>query len=495
MRTTAIAMLFPLLSSCLVAACSGASPTAPNDEAGNPSAPTANSQLQAFAVARRAPPVRASARLAPAPAPRITGGSLLPWSIAATPGSAITGGRLAPRVLSDPPSTCQLPQERPDGPSTWAPWRLETIDTALHPAAVCNDGSPAVYMIRRNPATTRWLVWIEGGGTCVDGPSCEQRWQEKRDLMSSVPIRDRYAAGTLGFPSSGVFSVDPVENPALHDANLVQVQYCSSDVWSGDHAGDPGLPLGDVARWHFKGRAIALAAIDELLAREDFGSATEITFGGGSAGSAGIYNTIDELRERAPATARVIGLSDGGYQIAYPAYDPVTQMESTVTPTPVEQIGLLGQRNWGGRGDASCDAAATSDTERLDCRSAEVLTRHGHITTPLLIINNQYDFNQTARLGIDISRNTGIVADAPQAAFVRRFATRMREQLALSDALHSIFASYDVLHVTSQSDKSLSMAINGKLERDAIADWHRDPCAPMRRIEAEIPGKPAIAGP
>ena len=62
-------------------------------------------------------------------------------------------------------------------------------------------------MIRRNPATTRWLVWIEGGGTCVDGPSCEQRWQEKRDLMSSVPIRDRYAARNAAIPSLAGFSI------------------------------------------------------------------------------------------------------------------------------------------------------------------------------------------------------------------------------------------------------------------------------------------------
>jgi hypothetical protein len=387
-------------------------------------------------------------------------------------------------------AACNLPIEGPDGPSTSAPWRLEEIDTAVHPAAICNDGSPAVYMIRRNPATTRWLVWLEGGGNCPDGPSCAQRWTSKRDLMTSNLIRARHAAGTLQFPSSGVFSVDPGENPALHDANMVQVQYCSSDLWSGAHEGNPGLPLGDVARWHFQGRAIALATIDELLAKESFGNATEITFAGGSAGSAGIYFTVDELRDRAPAGTRVIGISDAGYQIVYPAYDPLTQRESTATPTPVEQIIMLGQVNWGGRGDASCDAAAIDDDERRDCRSPEALTRNGHLGTPLMIINNQYDYNQTARLGLDIDSSSGDVADQPQQAFARRFAARMREALALSDSQHAIFSNYDVLHVTSQSDKSLVKAINGKVERDAIADWHRDPCAPARDIEAEIPGKP-----
>lgn len=439
MRTTALAALLPLMSACLISACGGSSDA--NDTPNPPPAP---------------PPTTP-----PAPTP--------------------------------PPTSCALPTERPDGPSTSAPWRLSTIDVAAHPAAICNDGSPAAYMVRRNPATTRWLIWLEGGGQCSDGASCSDRWSHKPDLMSTTLISGRYAAGKLEFPSSGVFSVNPAENPALHDANMVQVQYCSSDLWSGDHKGNLALPQDNVARWHFNGRAIALAAIDELRAKEGFGNATEVTFGGGSAGSAGIYSTIDELRERAPAGARVIGISDGGYQIVYPAYDPVTQRESTVTPTPVEQIALLGQQNWGGRGDASCFAAAADDTARANCRSPEVLTQGGHITTPLLIVNNQYDFNQTNRLGISIAKDSGIVADEPQQAFLRRFAARMREQLAQTDAKHAIFSNYDVLHVTSQSDHSLVTTINGKVQRDAIADWHRDPCHPARDIEAEIPGMPPIA--
>ena len=387
--------------------------------------------------------------------------------------------------------TC-LRQAAVNASGSATPWRLASIDVATHPKAICNDGSPGVYTIRRNPGSTRWLVWLEGGGNCADGQGCGQRWTGKPDLMSSLPISNRYAAGKIQYPSSGVFSVDPNENPSLHDANLVEVQYCSSDLWSGDHAGNLNLPLNDVARWHFQGRAIALATIDDLRAKEGFDNATDIVFGGGSAGSAGIYNTIDELRENSPARARVIGISDGGYQIDYPAYDPVTKQESTVTPTPIQQIGILGQLNWGGRGDASCDATATDVQQHIACRSAETLTRNGHISTPMLIVNNQYDFNQTTRLGINIDKDKDIVADAAQQAFTRRFAARMRDQLALTDFHHAIFASYAALHVTSQSDNALVKAINGKLERDAIADWVGNTCNPARDIEEEIPGKPAL---
>jgi len=128
----------------------------------------------------------------------------------------------------------------------------------------------------------------------------------------------------------------------------------------------------------------------------------------------------------------------------------------------------------------------------VQCLSSETLTRGGYLSTPTLIVNNQYDFNQTARLGININQTTGRVADSSQAAFVRRFAARMRAQLALADSQHAIYANYDVFHVTSHNDRSQSVTIGGTLQRDAIAEWHRDPCAPSRRIEAEIAGQPSF---
>lgn len=410
-------------------------------------------------------------------------------------GSDTTSNPPPPPPPPPPPVGCQLPVEKPDGPSTVAPWRMVVLDTAAYPSAVCNDGSPGVLFIRRNPATTRWLVWLEGGGKCVDGPSCQQRWSDSPGRMTSNLVREAYLTGNPKLPNAGVFSVNPIENPAFHDANLVQVHYCSSDVWSGDRIGNTALPSSDVRHWNFRGRTIAFAALDSLLASEGLRNATEITFGGGSAGSAGIYNLIDELKQRSPASARVIGLSDGGFQIIYPEYDRLTQTDSTVTPTPIEVIGLLGQANWGGRGDASCDAAATDDNMRANCRSAETLVRNGHISTPLLIVNTQYDINQTARLNIDINPDTGTVPNAPQAAFVRRFAARMRELLNLADAQHAVFSDYSADHVTSQTIKTQTVTVNGKLLRDAIADWHRDPCSPARAIEAEIPGQPAVVTP
>lgn len=405
---------------------------------------------------------------------------------------ASTGTSSDDETTSDPVDpACAVPDAPPSsGPSTSGPWRLEQLDLAEHPTAVCNDGTAGLFMIRRNEASTRWLVFFEGGGNCHDGASCKNRWNSAKglDLMSALSVLERHEEGTLAFPDAGIFAPDAAVNAALHDANYVMVPYCSSDLWSGDREGDLDLPLGDVARWHFRGRAIARAVIAELLMHEGLDAATDVVLGG-SAGAAGLYVLVDELAAELPAGARVLGLADAGYQIVYPAFDPETGLESEDVPTPVEAIALAGHDNWGGRGDESCDATAATEEARVYCRSAEHLVHGGHITTPLLIVNTQYDFNQTTRLGVTVTEDHH-VPDPQENALVVRFAAAMRERLADIDPQHSVFADYSSLHVTCNRDLMSDVEIDGVTLAEAIADWHRSPCTVRRRIEAPIRGLP-----
>lgn len=41
--------------------------------------------------------------------------------------------------------------------------------------AVCTDGSPAGYYIRRSVQSSTWLVYLQGGGWCYDEASCNVR--------------------------------------------------------------------------------------------------------------------------------------------------------------------------------------------------------------------------------------------------------------------------------------------------------------------------------
>ncbi len=56
-----------------------------------------------------------------------------------------------------------------------------------HSDAVCNDGSAASYFFRegRGANAARWLICLEGGGGCGSVETCNQRWNYRRELMTS----------------------------------------------------------------------------------------------------------------------------------------------------------------------------------------------------------------------------------------------------------------------------------------------------------------------
>ena len=51
--------------------------------------------------------------------------------------------------------------------------------------AVCNDGSPAGYYVRKSYGSKRWIVYLEGGWYCYDKSSCDARWTRLRGFMTS----------------------------------------------------------------------------------------------------------------------------------------------------------------------------------------------------------------------------------------------------------------------------------------------------------------------
>jgi hypothetical protein len=388
------------------------------------------------------------------------------------------------------PLSCSLPDvPAGSGPSTSAPWELVQLQAATYPTAICNDGTSAVYMIRRNPNSTKWLIWLEGGGSCSDSKTCAVRWQAmgpKR--MSSKHYLEQDAQGTLAFPQEGVFSINPLENPTFHDANLIKIPYCSSDVWSGERAGDPSKPVSEVGRWHFRGRAILQGVFRELMLRARLSAATDIVYAGGSAGAGGVYATVDDVGAMMPSGARFMGMPDAAFRFDHPSYDPVTGRESTAVPTTMWTVRSTAASNWGGRGDASCDATATTPDGHLHCREPAYLTTHGHIRTPLLIINSQYDHNPLSELGVELV--DGMAQTESERAYVQRFSARMRELLMSTDSIHSYFADYTSNHVTANSSSTGTLTIEGVSTRDAIDAFFRRPCTSQRRVEAPIPGTP-----
>ena len=61
----------------------------------------------------------------------------------------------------------------------------QVVVNATERNAVCNDGSPAVYYTYTNPDSDRWLIYLEGGGSCVSALSCWVRYFSMHRLMTS----------------------------------------------------------------------------------------------------------------------------------------------------------------------------------------------------------------------------------------------------------------------------------------------------------------------
>ncbi len=359
-------------------------------------------------------------------------------------------------------------------PGTPGQATIHKLSLAEHPRAVCNDGTPAYFIFRPGfgAAARRWHIFLEGGGSCGDDASCEHRWRTSRSLMTSEGIVDG-APFLRGL--AGIKSANPVENPDLHDATLVQIHYCSSDHWSGDTAATPGLPIGDIDHWHFRGRAIVAAVITELSSM-GLGSATEVLLNGSSAGGMGVASTADDVRARLPASIRMLAMQDAGFGLFYPPYDPITRREATERPFAQELEFAGNAASWGGRGDLTCHLLAGDDFERGFCRIPSTIFSSGQVTTPVFVRQSQLDAVQVNRL-IDPADQT-----APARAYRERFGAEMRRVHAALPAHFGVFSTHDAGHGIAASTAGwTTRAVGGVILRDAFGAWYRNPCAPGGR--------------
>ncbi|HEX2061510.1 MAG TPA: pectin acetylesterase-family hydrolase [Thermoanaerobaculia bacterium] len=235
------------------------------------------------------------------------------------------------------------------------------VDTARFPEAVCNDGTPAVFYVARGTETTKWLIFLQGGGACRDGQSCAERGCSSdtnfgMDKMSSSTSKASIRADGL---------LDPGSHNRFGTWNRVLIYYCSSDTWSGTKTstltatGENGATREfDL---HFKGRLIIDAVLDTLryassgrrrVVRHDvtadttpppwpdLDTATHVVFAGSSAGGGGAWKNADRVGAKLRATNP--GLAD---------YRAI--IDATLNP-------LFEERNWPATSLCSADPVACS---------------------------------------------------------------------------------------------------------------------------------------
>ena len=159
-------------------------------------------------------------------------------------------------------------------------WELVLLaDAAKTTGAVCLDGSPGGYQIRRGkPGSKRWVVFHQGGGWCTSDEGCAAR--ANTGLGSSTS----WGAAYTDFYEGGRLFLTP---PFL-EATLVYALYCDGGSWAGD-ATEPVVVAAEPdsrapsRTIYYRGRRLLDALYSHLL-DAGLAQASELLFAGCSAG-------------------------------------------------------------------------------------------------------------------------------------------------------------------------------------------------------------------
>lgn len=221
-------------------------------------------------------------------------------AMALVPGPLTLG---APRPVHAQATGLPTMEDLPPGWSTISPGG----DTG------CAYGEPYEFYVRPGDPT-RVFVFLEGGGACWDGDTCDP---EREDPVYSSSLDDTIHPRRL----SGLFDRDHPDNPVA-DYTMVFGPYCTGDVHLGDRVATYERAGGAVTI-HHTGFVNATALLDWVT--QNVPAPETIVVAGSSAGAVGAPVHASRFAARYP-DARVVGLGDGAGSYrngALPDVDPV----------------------------------------------------------------------------------------------------------------------------------------------------------------------------
>jgi hypothetical protein len=301
------------------------------------------------------------------------------------------------------------------------------LDLTAFPNARCNDGTAGTFYFR--PAATaqgatRWVIQLQGGGSCGNPDGCARRWCSV-DTNYGMTQMSSVLAPANGIGADGILYRGPAVTNPLADANHVYVRYCSSDAWSGATGPidvDAVHPVsGDPIRYRidFRGADIVDAVIATL--RRDGGSLPAYTLGGGSttladldsaqnvlfagasAGGAGAIQNADRVAATLRAhntcgtdcSLEVATLIDSIFGPKGEALDWSTSLPCTESGACTYEAVLAAARTMYPRsGDESCVSwhATNAPGTAYLCDDAGHVIRN-HVTTPMMVRMGLFDQN------------------------------------------------------------------------------------------------------
>jgi cysteine-rich repeat protein len=167
------------------------------------------------------------------------------------------------------------------------------------PGTKCIDGTPAGFSVNFNPASTKLVVYLEGGGACFNA-YCESLFTRSNKEPANGGIFDRANAA----------------NP-LRDWSWVYVPYCSGDVYGGQ----ADTMLAGKMR-SFYGYSNMTAFLERWVPSFDV---DQVLLTGSSAGGFGAAVNYSQT-QRAFGTVPVALIDDSGPPMSEQIFPPCLQM-------------------------------------------------------------------------------------------------------------------------------------------------------------------------
>lgn len=310
--------------------------------------------------------------------------------------------------------------------------------TADKHGAKCLNGAAPTVEIRLNASSTKWILFLEGGGWCY-GSSANDTIKSCAGRGGFVPSSEEPSTlGSVAHPVAdygGVMGSSPDTNPDFYSWNAIFIHYCDgASMGSGrtdpiavkDHAGKP-------AQLWMRGRNNFNAVVDDLLTTQGMSKATEVILSGGSAGGLAVFYNLDHLVTLLPSSVRVTGFPDAGFFMDAPNY--VADFQGA---DPVWNVTGSGGTN------ANCLAAYPA-AEAWKCLLAPFILEH--IQADIYIMNSAYDAWQIGNNQVGcVSTASKPCNDASVQAYGTALKARVRAGLAAKKTAGGAFIDSCYVH-------------------------------------------------
>jgi hypothetical protein len=192
---------------------------------------------------------------------------------------------------------------------------LADMTRVLLPDVKCLDGSPAGFYVDRT-FSTKWVMWLQGGGVCSSAEHCEQR--SKSLIGSSKNWAKDYT------PKEEILQQDTNVNPDFANFNHIYVPYCSGDVWTGKHisATNPFNVSNSDWTGYFQGHLIIDKILEMISQQQQV--VTDFILTGCSAGGLGTFINCDHVSDYFPAAKTACHPESGYFGVPFKSYEEYT---------------------------------------------------------------------------------------------------------------------------------------------------------------------------